>query len=177
MMQNPVQQHLLLILTWFCVCVEAVQSTEGFWIFILFCFSAAADKQEEVKPNCSSVKTPQLVNRQTGSVEVPDLWNLQTGWTLNTSSELNWVRFSSSEPTYILFYAAERRFSALWFCTLTVQPVTIKSLLTLSCIGDTWSSSVPQGEVSPVGTLLTAISAWPLPCGPFILTNSMLLYL
>lgn len=49
--------------------------------------------------------------------------------------------------------------------------------LTLSCTGDTWSSSVPQGEVSPVGTRLTAISAWPLPCGPFILTNSMLLYL
>lgn len=51
--------------------------------------------------------------------------------------------------------------------------------LTRSCMGEAGleSSSVPQGEVSPVDTRLTAISAWPLPWGPFMRTNSMLLYL
>ena len=51
--------------------------------------------------------------------------------------------------------------------------------LTRSCMGEAGleSSSVPQGDVSPVDTRLTAISAWPLPWGPFMRTNSIVLYL
>lgn len=61
----------------------------------------------------------------------------------------------------------------------TEGPSPSCAALTRSCMGEAGleSSSVPQGDVSPVDTRLTAISAWPLPCGPFMRTNSMLLYL
>jgi hypothetical protein len=62
---------------------------------------------------------------------------------------------------------------------MTGGPSPSSAALTRSCMGEAGleSSSVPQGDVSPVDTRLTAISACPLPWGPFMRTNSMLLYL